>query len=191
MLASVEEVKTLLRQAWKTTNELTVPITGAGSAAWEACISNLVSPGEVLVTFVNGYFGERQVDIACRYGADTRKVCKPWGSTFSISEIQSAIEAHKPTLVWICHDETSTGVHQSLKNVGDICRSHNCLLIVDAVTSFGGIPVEVDAMKIDVCYSASQKCVSGPAGISALTMGPRAVEKMQQRSQRHGKTKNW
>jgi alanine-glyoxylate transaminase/serine-glyoxylate transaminase/serine-pyruvate transaminase len=178
----MNEVQNLLRYAWQTENELTIPVSGTGSAAMEATLANVVERGDVVLVGVNGYFGNRLTDMASRYGADVRKMTKPWGEVFSLEEIKVALEAHRPKILALVHAETSTGACQPLEGVGDLCREYNCLLLVDTVTSLGGVPLFIDRWGIDLAYSCSQKGLGCPPGLGPFTMGPRALEKMQQRS---------
>lgn len=190
-LAICEDVKKLLRYAWQTNNEFTIPISGTGSAAWEACVANLTSQGDVHLVFVNGYFAERHCDMASRYGADVRRVDKDWGGVFTLAEISDAIKKHMPQLMWLCCAETSTGALQPLSGVGELCRAADCLLLVDTVTAIGGVKVEVDKLLIDAAYLGTQKCLSCPPGVSGLTFGPRAIQKMERRASKGDKVKNW
>lgn len=184
----MNEVQELLRYAWQTDNKLTVPVSGTGSAAMEASIANTVEPGDVALIGVNGYFGHRLADMAERYGADVRCIEKPWGEVFDLDALRTAVEAYRPAVLGLVHAETSTGARQPLEGVGDLCREHDCLLLVDTVTSLGGVPLFLDEWQVDVAYSGSQKCLSCPPGLAPLTLGPRAVEKLQKRK---GKVPNW
>ncbi len=177
----MNEVQTLLRYAWQTDNALTIPISGTGSAAMEATLANTVEPGDVVLIGVNGYFGHRLVDMASRYGADVRKLVKPWGQVFSLDELQIGLETHRPAILALVHAETATGACQPLEGVGDLCQTHNCLLLADTVTSLGGVPLALDQWGVDMAYSGSQKCLSCPPGIAPFTLGSRAVEKLNQR----------
>ncbi len=184
----MNEIQDLLRYAWQTKNPMTIPVSGTGSAAMEASLANLVEPGDVVLVGVNGYFGERLVDMATRYGAEVRRLEKPWGEVFDLQELQQTLETHKPKILALVHAETSTGACQPLNGVADLCRTNNCLLLVDTVTSLGGVPLFIDEWGIDVAYSGSQKCLSCPPGIAPLTLGLRAMEKLQNRKTR---VANW
>jgi alanine-glyoxylate transaminase / serine-glyoxylate transaminase / serine-pyruvate transaminase len=181
-LGIMDEIQTLLRYAWQTDNELTIAVSGTGSAAMEATIANSIEPGDVVLIGVKGYFGNRLVDMASRYGADVRKITKPWGEAFSLDELKQAMETHRPAVLALVHAETSTGVRQPLEGVSQLCRQYNCLLLVDSVTSLGGVPLFIDEWGIDLAYSCSQKGLGCPPGIAPFTMSPRAIEKMQKRS---------
>ncbi len=187
-IALMDEVQELLRYAWQTDNEFTTAISGTGSAAMEAGLANLIEPGDRVLVGLNGYFSTRLVDMAGRYGADVRCLERPWGEAFTLEEIRDGLEKHRPAILALVHAETSTGVRQPLEGVGDLCREYDCLLLVDTVTSLGGVPLFVDKWKIDVAYSCSQKCLACPSGLGPLTMGPRAMDRL---AQRKSKVPNW
>jgi len=184
----MNETQELLRYTWQTDNRLTIPVSGTGSAAMEASLANTVEPGDVVLIGVNGYFGERLCDMAGRYGADVRRIEKPWGEVFSLDELRAALAEHRPAVLGLVHAETSTGARQPLEGVADLCRETGTLLLVDSVTSIGGVPLFIDDWGIDVAYAGSQKCLSCPPGIAPLTLGERAVEKLNRRKT---KVANW
>jgi alanine-glyoxylate transaminase/serine-glyoxylate transaminase/serine-pyruvate transaminase len=126
--------------------------------------------------------------MASRYGADVRRIEKPWGEVFTQEEIASALEEHRPTILGLIHAETSTGALQPMEGIGKLCREFDALLLLDTVTSLGGAPVLLDAWHVDMAYSGSQKCLSCPPGIAPVTFGPRAVEKL---NNRETKVPNW
>ncbi|MEZ4703279.1 MAG: alanine--glyoxylate aminotransferase family protein [Rhodothermales bacterium] len=187
-IALMNEVQELLRYAWQTDNQLTIPVSGTGSAAMEAAVANTVEPGDAVLVGVNGYFGERMCDMAGRYGGVVHRMEKPWGESFSLDEIKQAMAAHRPKVLGLVHAETSTGARQPLEGVAELCREHDCLLLIDSVTSLGGVPLFLDAWGVDVAYSGTQKCLSCPPGLGPLTLGPRAVEKLKARKT---KVPNW
>ena len=187
-LELMNEVQEMLRYAWQTDNRFTIPVSGTGSAAMEATIANTVEPGETVVVGVIGYFGKRLVDMCGRYGAKVVEVSAPWGEALSLDTLTQAVEQHKPAGLALVHAETSTGVQQPLDGIGDLCRSHDCLLLLDTVTSLGGVPLKLDEAKVDLAYSCSQKGLSCPPGLGPFTMGPRAEDKLDRRS---GKVPNW
>jgi alanine-glyoxylate transaminase/serine-glyoxylate transaminase/serine-pyruvate transaminase len=182
------EVQELLRYAWQTDNRLTLPMSGTGSAAMEATLANTVEPCDRVLVAVKGYFGNRLVDMAGRYRADVRVVEKPWGEAFTLEELEAALLEHKPAILALVHAETSTGICQPMDGIGDLCRQHNCLLLLDTVTSLGGVPLFLDEWKVDLAYSCSQKGLSCPPGLGPFTMGPRAEEKL---AARKDKVPNW
>lgn len=182
-LAMMDEVQELLRYTWQTTNPLTYAVAGTGSAAMEATIANAVEPGDRVLVAVKGYFGYRLVDMAQRYGADVVTIHRPWGEAFTLEELTAALDEHRPAVLAIVHAETSTGVRQPLEGLGTACAEHDCLLLVDTVTSLGGVPIFLDEWQIDLAYSCSQKGLSCAPGISPFTMSPRAVAKLERRRQ--------
>jgi len=182
------EVQELLRYAWQTDNRLTIPMSGTGSAAMEATLANTIEPGDKVLVAVMGYFGQRLVDMAGRYRAEVVTIERPWGEAFDLAELEAALIAHKPAILAMVHAETSTGVCQPMEGIGDLCRQHDCLLLLDTVTSLGAVPLHIDAWKVDLAYSCSQKGLSCPPGLGPFTMGPRAEAKLAARS---GKVPNW
>jgi alanine-glyoxylate transaminase/serine-glyoxylate transaminase/serine-pyruvate transaminase len=182
------EVQELLRYVWQTDNRLTLPMSGTGSAAMEATLANMIEPGDKVLVAVKGYFGHRLVDMAQRYQADVVKIERPWGEAFSLAELEEAVATHRPRILAIVHAETSTGVCQPMEGVGDLCRRHDCLLLLDTVTSLGAVPLYLDDWKVDLAYSCSQKGLSCPPGLGPFTMGPRAEQKL---SARTSKVPNW
>ena len=184
----MDEIQELLRYAMQTDNTFTIPVSGTGSAAMEAAIANLIEPGDKFLVAVNGYFGNRMIDMATRYDAKVHRIDKPWGEVFELDELEAALKKFRPAILGIVHAETSTGALQPLEKLGALCREYDCLLLVDAVTSLGGVPLFVDQWKIDACYSGSQKCLNCPPGIAPLTFNERAVNKLRNRKTR---VANW
>ncbi|BAU65247.1 aminotransferase class V [Stanieria sp. NIES-3757] len=180
-LAVMDEIQDLLRYAWQTDNELTIAVSGTGSAAMEATLANVVEPEDVILVGVKGYFGNRLVDMATRYGADVRTISKPWGQVFDLTQIKTALETHRPKILALVHAETSTGVKQPLEGLGELCQQYDCLLLVDTVTSLGGVPLSIDQSGIDLAYSCSQKGLGCPPGASPFTMSAKAIAKLKSR----------
>jgi alanine-glyoxylate transaminase / serine-glyoxylate transaminase / serine-pyruvate transaminase len=187
-LTLMDEIQSLLRYVWQTENPLTIAVSGTGTAAMEATIANVTEPGDVVLIGVAGYFGNRLVDMAGRYGADVRTITKPWGQVFTLEELRTAVETHRPAILALVHAETSTGARQPLEGVAEVCREFGTLLLVDTVTSLGGVPLFLDNWGVDLAYSCSQKGLGCSPGASPFTMSPRAVEKLQQRPT---KVANW
>jgi alanine-glyoxylate transaminase/serine-glyoxylate transaminase/serine-pyruvate transaminase len=181
-LALMDEVQHLLRFVFQTSNELTVPISGTGSAGMEAALCNFIEPGDRVLVCINGYFGERMFDMAGRYGAQVERLERPWGQVFDVEEIEDALKGKNYKLVALVHAETSTGAWQpGIAEIAAAAHRHGALLVLDTVTSLGGLPVEVDAWGVDVAYSASQKCLSAPPGLAPITVSPRAREVLRRR----------
>jgi alanine-glyoxylate transaminase/serine-glyoxylate transaminase/serine-pyruvate transaminase len=171
----------MLRELFRTKNELTMAISGTGSAGMEAAVVNVIEPGDSMVVCVNGVFGGRMVDVAQRAGANVTKVERPWGEVFSPADLKDALVKAKPKVVGIVAAETSTGARQPLEEIAKLVHDAGALLLVDAVTALGGIPLEVDKWGLDVVYSGTQKCLSCPPGLAPVTFGPKAVEKLHAR----------
>jgi alanine-glyoxylate transaminase / serine-glyoxylate transaminase / serine-pyruvate transaminase len=187
-LGLMDEIQAMLRYVWQTRNTLTIAVSGTGTAAMEATIANSVEPGDKVLVGVAGYFGNRLVDMAGRYGAEVHTITKPWGQVFSLAELRAAMETHRPRILALVHAETSTGACQPMAGVGDLCREFDCLLLLDTVTSLGGAPIYLDEWGVDLAYSCSQKGLGCSPGASPFTMGDRALQKLQQRKD---KVPNW
>ena len=183
-LKVMDEVQSMLREVFQTTNHMTMAISGTGSAGMEACVVNLVEPGDRVIVGVNGVFGGRMADVAERVGGEVTKIERPFGEVFSPEEVATAVARVRPKVVGIVHAETSTGALQPLEEIAKIVHDAGALLIVDCVTSLGGLPVEIDRLGIDAAYSGSQKCLGCPPGLSPVTFGPRALEAMDQRKKK-------
>jgi alanine-glyoxylate transaminase/serine-glyoxylate transaminase/serine-pyruvate transaminase len=180
-LRIMDETQKMLRTVFRTTNELTLAVSGTGSAGMETCVVNLIEPGDRMLVCVNGVFGGRMADVATRAGADVTKIDRNFGEVFSPSEVSEAVKRVAPKVVGIVHAETSTGARQPLEEIAKAVHDAGALLLVDCVTSLGGIPVEVDAWQLDAVYSGTQKCLSCPPGLSPVTFGPRALAAIDQR----------
>ena len=180
-LALMDEVRTRLRDVFQTQNELTLAMSGTGSAGMETVIVNLVEPGDRVVVAVNGVFGARLAEIARRCGAEVVTVTTDWGRTVDREALVAAIDQHAPHVVAVVHAETSTGALTPIVGLADVVRKHDGLLVVDCVTSLAGMPVEIDAWGVDAAYSGTQKCLSCPPGLSPVTLSPRAVARMDRR----------
>jgi alanine-glyoxylate transaminase/serine-glyoxylate transaminase/serine-pyruvate transaminase len=180
-LQIMDETQSLLRFVMQTENPLTIPVSGTGSAGMEAAFCNLIEPGDAVLIGVNGVFGSRMCDVAERCGATVHRLEVAWGEVFDPSQIAEALERHPVKVVALVHAETSTGAWQPLSEMAAPVHENGALLLVDAVTSLGGCPVEVDGWGIDICYSGTQKCLSCPPGLAPLTLGPQAVEVLHHR----------
>jgi alanine-glyoxylate transaminase/serine-glyoxylate transaminase/serine-pyruvate transaminase len=188
-LRLMNELQEMLRQVFQTTNEFTIAVSGTGSAGMEAALVNIVEPGDRVVVCIAGVFGNRMADIVERCGAELIRVDQQWGRAVDLAQVEVALKNAGPVkAVAIVHAETSTGVQQPLDGLGELCHRHDALLIVDAVTSLGGLPVEVDRRQIDVCYSGTQKCLSCPPGLAPITFSDRAVAAFQKRK---SKVQSW
>jgi alanine-glyoxylate transaminase/serine-glyoxylate transaminase/serine-pyruvate transaminase len=184
----MNEVQDLLRYVFQTENPITFPVSGTGSASMESTVANLLEPGDSILIGVNGYFGERLCNMAGRYGATVRRLERPWGQVFDVQEIDAALRQKPAKVVALVHAETSTGALQPLEGMADVVHKHGGLLLVDCVTSLGGVPVKIDEWDIDIAYSGTQKCLSCPPGLGPLTVGERAREAIRRRK---AQVANW
>ena len=175
-LQVMDEIQQLLKLVFQTKNNLTIPLSGTGSAGMEASLFNLIEEGDEVLVAVNGYFGERMCQMIPRCGGKVRRIEAPWGQILEPDQVEDALREGMAKLVAIVHAETSTGVLQPLEEISEIAHRSGALLLVDAVTSLGGVELKVDQWDIDACYSATQKCLSCPPGLSPITLGPRAEE---------------
>lgn len=180
-LAIMDETMSLLRYVFQTENELTFPISGTGSAGMEACLVNLLEPGDRTVIGVNGFFGQRMAEIARRCGADVTVVEAPWGQAIDPQQIQRVLGQRKAKVVAVVHVETSTGVLQPLEEVIRISHEYGAVTLVDAVASLGGVDLPIDRWGVDVCYSGSQKCLSAPPGLAPVTVSDRVCQEVNHR----------
>ncbi len=181
-LRMMDEIKSLLQYAFKTTNEFTMAISAPGSAGMEACFINLVEPGEKVVVCCNGVFGGRMVENVERCGGIAVVVEDDWGRAVSPEKLEEALQQNSDAkFVAFVHAETSTGALSDAETLCKIAKSHDCLTLVDTVTSLGGVPVKVDEWGIDAAYSGSQKCLSCVPGLSPITFSPAAVDKIKNR----------
>jgi len=181
LLKIMDETMHGLRYMFQTSSPYVCAVSGPGHAAMEASIVNAVEPGHKVLVGNSGIWGQRIVDIARRCGAEAISLDKEAGRGFSYEEIKQAIEQHKPHAMWLCHGESSTGVFQNIDGIGDLCRKHGTLFLLDTVCTLGGVPLKADEQKVDIIYSGPQKCLSCPPGASPFFMSERAMERLQNR----------
>jgi alanine-glyoxylate transaminase/serine-glyoxylate transaminase/serine-pyruvate transaminase len=155
-------------------------VSGTGTSAMETAVANLVAPGSKVLSVVTGYFGDRLAHMCTRYGAEVKRVDAEWGRAIDPEQVRQALKASAADIVTIVHAETSTGVLNPVQAVAAIAREHGALIVVDAVTSLGGMPLDVAGWGLDVVYSCSQKCLGAPPGMSPIVFTPRALEKKVQ-----------
>jgi alanine-glyoxylate transaminase/serine-glyoxylate transaminase/serine-pyruvate transaminase len=176
-LSLLDRTNDRLRQVFATTNPLTLPVSGTGSAGMETSFVNFVRPGDPVVVGVNGVFGERMCEVASRAGAQVLRVDAPWGQAIDPAALLAAHPA--PSIIAVVHAETSTGVRNEIAPLGE--HKGDALLLVDMVTSLGGIEVAVDEWQVDIAYSGTQKCLGVPPGLSPLTVSDAARARMVER----------
>lgn len=181
----MEELKELLRYAFRTKNALTFPVSGPGSVGMEMCFVNLVDPGDKVIVCRNGVFGARMIENVQRIGGVPIVVDDQWGKPVDPGKVADAFRKHPDArILAFVHAETSTGVASDAKTLAAIARQHGAWTIMDAVTSLGGTPVLVDEWGLDAVYSASQKCLSCTPGLSPVTFSDRVVERVRSRSRK-------
>jgi alanine-glyoxylate transaminase/serine-glyoxylate transaminase/serine-pyruvate transaminase len=187
-LRALDEVQAMLRAVFQTSNPLTLPISATGMAGMETCLVNLLEPGDKALVCVAGFFGGRLAEVAGRAGAQVTVLERPWGTVFDLKQVREGVERYRPKVVAIVQAETSTGAWQPLEGLGALCREHDALLVVDAVTALGCVPVKVDEWGIDAAYSCSQKGLGCPPGLAPVTFSARAVEALERRK---SKVQSW
>jgi alanine-glyoxylate transaminase/serine-glyoxylate transaminase/serine-pyruvate transaminase len=173
----MDELKGLLQFAFQTENALTMPVSGPGSVGMEACFVNLVQPGDTVVVCINGVFGGRMKENVERCGGTAVIVEDEWGRAVDPEKVERALTDHpEATILAFVHAETSTGARSDVETLTKLGHVNDCLVIVDAVTSLGGVEVAIDSWEVDAVYSGSQKCLSCTPGLSPISFGPRAVD---------------
>jgi alanine-glyoxylate transaminase/serine-glyoxylate transaminase/serine-pyruvate transaminase len=180
----LDDIMVRLRATFRTENWFTVALSGTGMAGMELCLVNAMEAGDRIVVGANGIFGGRICDIAERCGADVTRVETPWGRIVAAEDLERAVKASQPKVVAVVHAETSTGVLQPLSDARRIASEAGALLLVDTVTSLGGVDVRVDEWGIDMSYSATQKCLGCPPGLAPVTLSDRAREVIRARQRK-------
>ena len=181
-VAMMDEMKALLQFAFQTTNELTLPVSAPGSAGMETCFVNLLEPGDTAIICQNGVFGGRMKENVERCGATPVMVEDAWGQPVDPEKVEQALRLNPGAkLLAFVHAETSTGAASDVASLSRLGHQHGCLVVVDAVTSLGGIPLRVDDWGIDAIYSGSQKCLSCTPGLSPVSFSARAVDAIRAR----------
>ena len=187
-IAIMDSIKGQMRAILHTENQLTLPISGTGSAGMETCFVNLLEKGDKVLILINGVFGMRMQDVATRLGAEVDTLEFEWGTPVIVDDVKKQLEAKDYDLVAVVHAETSTGVRNPVDEIGALLNGKETLFLVDAVTSFGGMEIQMDAWGIDALYSGTQKCLSCPPGLAPASFSDRAAAKIKNRST---KVPNW
>ncbi len=182
------ETQQMLRDAYQTKNALTFPVSATGMAGMETCLVNLIEPGDRVVICAKGFFGQRMIEVGGRTGAQLTILEKTWGDVFDLDQLRETLQRVRPKLLCIVHAETSTGAWQPIEALGKLCHEFDCLLMTDAVTSLGCIPLNLDAWEVDAVFSCSQKGLGCPPGLSPISFSPRAEESM---AKRKTKVQSW
>jgi alanine-glyoxylate transaminase/serine-glyoxylate transaminase/serine-pyruvate transaminase len=185
MLEIAGEIQRLLNLCFGTQNRATFPVSATGSGGMEAALINLIEPGDRVAIGYNGFFGDRMVQIVERCGGVPIKVEAEWGRPVLAEQFEEALTRERPVkIVALVHAETSTGVLQPLDGLRALCDRFGALLLVDAVTSLAGHPIQVDRHGVDACYSGTQKALNAPPGLAPLTLSERAVEAIRTRKRK-------
>ncbi len=185
----MDGVSQMLREVFGTEEAFTLPVSGTGSAGMEAALANLLEPGDVAVVVENGFFGLRLEEIASRQGATVVPVPVEWGKTADPDAVEAVLKQQpKVKLLGAVHAETSTGVLQPLDKLAQLAHEYDALFLVDAVTSLGGARVDFDEIDIDFAYSATQKCLGAPPGMSPVAVSPRGLDAIRNRTE---KARSW
>jgi alanine-glyoxylate transaminase / serine-glyoxylate transaminase / serine-pyruvate transaminase len=179
----MDDVQVLLRRVFQTQNRITFPLSASGSGGIEAAVMNPLDAGDECIVCVNGAFSERMAIIAERIPAKVIRVEAPYGRTVDPADVLRAGKGRKIKFVGLAHGETSSGIVQRIEDYRKVADELGALLVVDTVASLAGVPVDVDAQRIDICFSGSQKAISAPPGMAPITVGPRAEEAMHARKE--------
>jgi len=174
-------IQEMLRGVFRSSGPIVLPVSGTGTAGMECAFANLIEPGDRALVAAAGYFGARMCEVATRCGAVVTKVEAPWGEIVPPARVIDAIKVTKPKVVAVVHAETSTGVLQPVEEIAKAAKDAGALVILDCVTSLGGLPVEIDAWGIDFAYSGSQKCLGAPPGLAPIAVSDRALETIKNR----------
>ena len=181
----MDEVSELLKRVFQTEEHTTLALSGTGSAGMEAGLNSLLEPDDTVVMCIYGFFCERMVEMAGRFGANVVPLRAPWGGPFPAEMLEEELKNHqKVKVVTAIHAETSTGVRQPLEDLSRLAKAHDALFMVDAVTSLGGNEVAVDDWDIDYCYSATQKCLGCPPGLSPVALSSRGLDSVKSRTKK-------
>ncbi len=184
----MDEIKMQLRQVCGTANEVTMPMSGTGSAGMETCCVNLVEPGDRVLVLHNGVFSGRMIDVTARLGAETESLDFEWGTPVDVEAVKKRLSEKRYDLVGVIHAETSTGVCNPVEEIGRLVRENGALYLVDGVTSLGGMETALDRWGVDAFYSGTQKCLSCPPGLAPVSFSERALAKLRARKK---KVPNW
>lgn len=178
----MDEVTDLIRRVYKTADGRTMALSGTGMSGMEAGLASLLEPGDTVVMCLYGYFCERMVEIGTRVRANVIPLRSDWGGPFPEEMLEQELKKHKNVkVVATVHAETSTGVLQPLEGLSKLAKAHDALFMVDAVTSLGGVNVAFDDWGMDYAYSATQKCLGCPPGLSPVSLSERALHTAQNR----------
>jgi alanine-glyoxylate transaminase/serine-glyoxylate transaminase/serine-pyruvate transaminase len=176
LLALLDDIRLRLGRVFRAGDDaITLAVSGTGTAGLEAVVANLTEPGRRALAVVTGYFGDRLANVLARYGADVQRMDVEWGRAVDASAVERALRTGRFDLVAVVHGETSTGVRNPVEAIARLAREHDALVLVDAVTTLGAVPLDVGAWGVDACYSCSQKGLGAPSGLAPVTFSRRAL----------------
>jgi alanine-glyoxylate transaminase/serine-glyoxylate transaminase/serine-pyruvate transaminase len=183
-LAILGETADMLRQVFGTSNALTLAVPGTGFSGMEASLCNLLEPGDTLLVGAAGFFGAKMAEVGARCGANVTTIAGEWGQPISADALRvAARELGQVKAIAVVLAETSTGVRQPLAELATLAHEIGALLVVDAVTALGGMPINVDELELDAVYSCTQKCLGALPGLAPITLSARAVQAIEARKQ--------
>ena len=177
MITMMDQLKDMLRYIFQTNNDMTFPVSGPGSLGMEACVNNMIEPGDEAIIAINGVFGARMAEVARRAGAKVIITEDDWGQAVDPNKVEKALKSNSNVkIVGFVHAETSTGALSNASEICQLAKDNNAMTVMDTVTSLAGVPVNVDVWGADGVYSGSQKCLSCPPGLSPVTFSDQAVD---------------
>jgi len=178
MLGLLDDIRARLARLFRAPDgSFAFAVSGTGTSGMEATVANLVAEGSRVLVVVTGYFGDRLAQMCERHGASVTRLDVEWGRACDPDALTRALRGARFDIVAMVHAETSTGVLNPIDRLAPLAREHGALVLVDAVTSFGGHPLDVAAWGIDACYSCTQKCLGAPSGLAPVVFAPRALER--------------
>ena len=182
-LGIMDDVHDMLKIAFQTSNPMTLPLSGTGTAGMESCILNLVEPGDTVLGIENGYFGHRMIEVAKRSRANIIPLAFEWGKPVELEVIEQTLKDNPSiNVVLAVHAETSTGVLNPIKDIAELAHKYDSLIVADTVTSLGGVDLQIDNWNIDLSYSVTQKCLGCPPGLAPVTVNQASIEKIERRT---------
>ncbi len=182
LFSILEETVQMLRWMFQTKNEMTLCVSGSGFSGAEAVLCNLLEDGDTIIAGSLGFFSGQIVEISRRAGANVINLTTELGKPLDPAVLEKALQDNPGTKIFATAiAETSTGLLQPLEELERITHAHGALFVVDAVCGLGGVPMNVDAMKIDACYAGSQKSLGALPGLAPVTLNERAVQVIKSR----------
>lgn len=191
----LRETLDFLRRLYMTQGDV-FAVAGSGTLALEMAAANLLEPGDKVLNTVSGLFGQYFVNVSKAHGVESTVLEVPWGQHVKPESVREALSRDDYKAVTVTHVDTSTGIVNPIKEIGEVIRkTSDALYVVDSVCSLGGMEVRMDEWNIDICASGSQKCIGMPTGLALVAAGKKALESVENRktpvSFWYGDFKNW